>query len=132
MGGAVWLSRCTVRLAWVGVAAVAGAYAVALVGNVDPVDPWAAAVAALLLLTAELGHAAAGVPRLDAGDAASRGRYAAAVASATLGGAGVAALLLAAAAAGGSGGAEVTALGGACAAAVLALLATTARRAGGG
>jgi hypothetical protein len=127
-----WIVRCAQRrapaLLWLGVAALGLAYATALVSAIDPVDVWAAAYAALLLLVAELGHAAAGTPDMEVSDPATRGRYMRAVAAAVVGGFGVAELLLAAAGAGGSGGAEVTALGVACAAAALALLAATARR----
>jgi hypothetical protein len=132
LAGTAWIARCIQRraatLLWLGVAALALAYAVALVSDVAPVDVWAAAYGAALLLIAELAHAAAGAPDLDVADPASRGRYAAAVAMAVLGGFGAGMLLLAAASAGGSGGAEVTALGAACAAAALALLAAAARR----
>ncbi len=134
VAGTAWLLRCALRRQpgplWLGVAALGVAYAVALAAGVDPVDPWAALYAALLLLTAELAHAAAGLPDLDPGvaDAASRGRYLAALAAAVAAGFGVAELMLAAAESGGTGGAEVTALGTAAAAAALALLATTARR----
>lgn len=114
--------------AWCGVAALGVAYAVALVAKVDGVDLWAAPFAALLLLTAELAHAAAGTPDMEPADPATRGRYLRAVAVAVLAGFGAAALMVAAAGSGGSGGAEVTALGVACAAAALALLAAAARR----
>lgn len=132
--GAAWITVCAVRLrdarlTWLGIAALAAAYAVALASDVEPVDAWTAAVAALLLLTAELSHAAAGTPHLDRrDDPAILGRYARSVVAALLGATGIAALLLAAASQGGSGGAEVTALGAACAAAALALVAATAGR----
>lgn len=128
-----WIWRCVAQrapaLVWLGVAALVVAYAIALTSDVPVVDVWAAGYGAVLLLLAELAHAAAGAPALEPADSATRGRYLRAVALATLAGFGVAMLLLAAASAGGSGGAEVTALGGAAAAAVLALLAAAARRA---
>jgi hypothetical protein len=132
VAGTVWIARCARRrvpaLLWLGVAALGLAYATALVSDVEPVDGWAALYAALLLLVAELGHAAAATPDLDIADPATSGRYLRALAVAVIGGFGVAELLLAAAGAGGSGGAEVTALGVASATAALALLAAAARR----
>jgi len=127
------MARCAARRqadpVWLGIAGLGAAYTVALLGNVDATDAWAAAYGALLLLTAELAHAAAGAPDLGVADAATRGRYWRAVAVALLGGFGAAELLLAAASSGGRAGAEATALGMPCAAAALALLAVTARRA---
>ena len=125
--GMLWIARGASR-AWLGVAALATAYAVALAGNIESLDLWAAPFAALLLLTAELAYAAAGEPDMASADAATRGRYLRTVVAAVLAGFGAAALMLAAASSGGSGGAEVTALGIASAAAALAVLATTARR----
>jgi hypothetical protein len=130
--GAAWVARCAVRRdaarARLGVLGLGAAYAVALAGNLDPVDLWAAGYGALLLLVAEAAHAAAGLPDLGAADAATRGRYSQAVAAAVLGGFGVGELLVAVAGSGGSGGAEITALGVAAAAAALAVLALAARR----
>ena len=126
-GGTLWIARRASH-AWLGIAALATAYAVALAGNIESLDLWAAPFAALLLLTAELAYTAAGEPDMESADPATRGRYLRTGAVAAIAGFGVAALMLAAASSGGSGGAEVTALGIACAAAALGLLAAVARR----
>lgn len=131
--GTAWIARCGVRrdatTVWPAVAAVGAAYVVALLAGVDAVDTWAAGYAALLLLVAELAHAAAGVPEPGIADAASRVRYSRVAVAATLGGFGAAELLVAASSSGGSGGAQVTALGVAAAAGALGVLAAAARRA---
>lgn len=133
VAGTVWIARCGLRRdaasVWPGVAAVGAAYVVALLANVDAVDTWAAGYAALLLLVAELAHAAAGMPEMRSADAASRVRYSRVVLAAMLGGFGAAELMVAASSSGGSGGAQVTALGVAAAAAALGVLAAGARRA---
>lgn len=130
--GAAWLARCGLRddaaRVWLGVVALGAAYAVALLGGIDPVDGWAAVYGALLLVVAELAYAAAGLPDLGVADSATRGRYSQVAAAAVLAGLGLAALLVAAAGSGGSGGAEISALGVAAAAGALGLLALAARR----
>jgi hypothetical protein len=130
--GMAWLTRCALRRdasapLWPGIAGLGAAYTAALLGNVGATDAQAALYAVVLLLAAELAHAATGTPDLGRADRASRVRYSRTLAATLLAGFGLSELLLAAAGSGGSGGAQVTALGVAAAAAALGLLTVAAR-----